>query len=60
MVASRDILFWTPREQLFRDKRINPVKKKKKIYIYIYISKSTATNPWVVPDLPVVDLDQYN
>ena len=25
-----------------------------------YVSKSTATNHWVVPDLPVADLDQYN
>ena len=24
------------------------------------VSKSTATNQWVVSDLPVVDLDQYN
>lgn len=29
-------------------------------YKIFNISKSTATNCWVVPDLPIVDLDQYN
>ena len=55
MAASRDILFWTPRGQLFRDKRINAVKKKKYQQVH-----SDNSNRWVVPDLPVVDLDKYN
>ena len=29
-------------------------------YKIFNISKSTATNCWLVPDLPIVDLDQYN
>ena len=31
-----------------------------RINLHIKCSKSTATNQWVVPDLPALDLDQYN
>ena len=47
MSASKDILFWTPRGQLLRNKRIIPVRNFAELVEYVLLAHQAACTEYV-------------